>query len=91
MNSFIRKQSLTIFISTILGITTLGIATSVKAQTDLNPEKIATPKFTNAENADKFNLKVDGKPFKPDGLNQLNKLPKSRGVIGSDDQKNFRF
>ncbi|MGB3655150.1 MAG: hypothetical protein WBA41_28640 [Rivularia sp. (in: cyanobacteria)] len=84
MNKFIRKQPLAFLVSAIIGIATVIIGTSVKAQIDPNPEKIATPKFTNAENADKFNLQTDGKPFKPNGLNQLNKLPKTRGVIGSD-------
>lgn len=54
MNRYIGKQSLTIFISTILGIVGIGVATSVKAQIDPNPETINTPKFTNAEKADKL-------------------------------------
>ncbi|NJM22619.1 MAG: trypsin-like serine protease [Richelia sp. SM1_7_0] len=86
MNKFIRKQPLTFFVSAILGITTVIIGTSVKAQIDPNPEQISTPKFTNAENADKFKLPADGKPFKPNGLNQLNKLPKTRVIIGTDDR-----
>ena len=86
MNRFIRKQSLTFLISAILSIATVIFGTSVKAQIDPNPEQISTPKFTNAENADKFNLQTDGKPFKPNELNQLNEFPKTRGIIGADNR-----
>ena len=90
MNRNIGKQSFTLLISALLSAVTVGVLTSVKAQIDPNPEQIATPKFTNAENANKlklpFKLPTNGKPFKPNGLNQLNKIPKSRGVIGTDDR-----
>ncbi len=90
MNRFIRNKAFTFLISVVIGAVTVGVLTSVKAQIDPNPEQIATPKFTNAENADKLKLPLllptDGKSFKPNGLNQLNKLPKTRGIIGTDDR-----
>lgn len=90
MNINIGRQRFNFFISAILGIVTVSVCTSAQAQIDPNPEKISTPKFTNAENADrlKFPVKLpaSGKPFKPNGLNQLNKIPKTRGVIGTDDR-----
>lgn len=90
MSRNISKQRLNFVISAIFGIVAVGVWTSVKAQIDPNPEKISTPKFTNAENADKSKfpakLPAEGKPFKPNGLNQLNKIPRARGVIGSDDR-----
>ena len=90
MNKFIRKQPLTFLVTAILGITSVIIGTSVKAQIDPNPQEISRPKFTNAQNADKLKLPVklpaNGKPFKPNGLNQINKLPKTRGVIGTDNR-----
>ena len=85
MNRNIGKQSL-IFITVVISIFTASVGTSVKAQIDPNPEQISTPKFTNAQNADGLKFPASGKPFKPNGLNQLNKLPKTRGVIGTDDR-----
>ena len=86
MNRNIGKQSFTLLISAVLGAVTVGVLTSVKAQIDPNPAQIDTPKFTNAANANKLKLPADGKSFKPNGLNQLNKIPKTRGVIGTDDR-----
>ncbi|BAY83858.1 glutamyl endopeptidase [Calothrix parasitica NIES-267] len=90
MNINIGKQRLNLLISATLGIIAVTLWTSVKAQINPDPEQISTPKFTNAENADKskFSAKfpAEGKPFKPNGLNQLNKIPRARGVIGSDDR-----
>ncbi len=89
MNKFIRKQPL-ILVTAILGITSVIIGTSVKAQIDPNPEAISRPKFTNAQNGDRLKLPIklpaEGKPFKPNGLNQSNKLPKARVVIGEDNR-----
>ena len=90
MNRFIRKKSFTFLISVVIGAVTVGALTSVKAQIDPNPEQVPTPKFTNAENANKLKfpllLPTNGKSFKPNGLNQLNKIPKTRGIIGEDNR-----
>ena len=90
MNINIGKQSLRFLISATLGIIAISVWTSVKAQINPDPEQISTPKFTNAENADKSKFPAkfpaEGKPFKPNGLNQLNKIPKTRGVIGEDNR-----
>ena len=90
MNRFIRNKSFNFSISVVIGAMTLGLLTSVKAQINPNPEQVPTPKFTSAENANKLKLPVklptDGKSFKPNGLNQINKIPKTRGIIGEDNR-----
>ena len=89
MNINIGKQRLNLLISATLGIIAVTVWTSVKAQINPDPEQISTPKFSNAENADKSKfpeLPAEGKPFKPNGLTQLKKIPRARGVIGTDDR-----
>lgn len=88
MNRNYVKQSLSFLVFGILGAVFIGVGASVNAQIDPNPDKITAPKFTSAENADKFKFSASGESFKPDGLNQLNKIPTStsRGVIGTDDR-----
>ena len=54
MNRFIRNKSFNFLISVVIGVVTLGVLTSVKAEIDPNPEQVPTPKFTSAENANKL-------------------------------------
>ncbi|MCC5638151.1 trypsin-like peptidase domain-containing protein [Nostoc sp. CHAB 5844] len=84
-NKFISKKTSALLISGILGFTTLGVWASVQAQAQKQPEPTAAPTLKEAS---QLQLQNNGKPFKPEQLEQSNKPIKkgTRGTIGRDDR-----
>ncbi|MBE9005873.1 trypsin-like peptidase domain-containing protein [Fortiea sp. LEGE XX443] len=74
-----------LFISGFVGVMSLGIWVSVEAQTQKQPEPTAAPALKEAS---QLQLQNNGKPFKPEELEQSNKPIKkgTRGTIGRDDR-----
>lgn len=74
-----------LFISGVLGFMSLGVWVSVEAQVQKQPELTAAPTLKEAS---QLQLQNNGKPFKPEELEQSNRPIKkgTRGTIGRDDR-----
>lgn len=83
-----NRKFLALFLVGILSAIALGGWTSVQVKAQDKPQQSNTPEFINAEQAGKFKLEGDGKPFIPDGLGRAAKPNEgdSRGIIGIDNR-----
>ena len=80
----LNKQLRTLLFSGILSVATLSYWASVQAQVQTKPEQTTPPKYTSAKDAGQ--LKLQSKPFIPDGLGQSPK-PNEGGTRGIPDKK----
>ncbi|MEA5551683.1 trypsin-like serine protease [Anabaena cylindrica UHCC 0172] len=83
----IYKQPVALFIATLLSLIIATNWVSVQAQVKPKVQQTTPPTFTKFQDAGKLNLSADGKPFKPEDVNQSdNPDPEHRGTIGPDDR-----
>ncbi len=83
----LNKQLGTLFFSGILSVATLSYWASVQAQVQTKLEQTTPPKYTSAKDAP--SLKLQSKPFIPDGLGQSPKPNEggTRGIPGVIDHR----
>ncbi|XHR83694.1 MAG: trypsin-like serine peptidase [Gloeotrichia echinulata GP01] len=84
-----NRKFLALFLVGILSAIALGGWTSVQVKAQDKPQQSNTPEFINAEQAGKFKLEGDGKPFIPDGLERATKPNEgdSRGIPTGIDNR----